>query len=272
MTNNNRTKSTKCKEPTIQGSRDIIIDSTDIDVDAMHKDEKQAFSDRLNAILDKAGFAEKGTGRQTELGKLLGVSQRGARKWLEAEAIPGVSTYLPEIIRKFADYGASMEWLLMGNPDFDPDHPKNRRLSDDIGSVTISILRKLNVVGAVDFDDNDRFSNLQQDLSGGFIVFPIKNSNAYAMRCSGDGMAPRIKNGEFVIVDANKPVNPGDEVLIESIDGGLKIKTLLYERDGMLYLMSVNNSHALSIASDTVKAMHPIAAIVKKSLWIPEPA
>lgn len=56
------------------------------------KDEKQEFSKRLNAILDEAGFAPKGQNRQGLLGKEFDVSQKGARKWLEGEAIPAQKT------------------------------------------------------------------------------------------------------------------------------------------------------------------------------------
>jgi len=73
-------------------------------------DERQAFSKRLNDVLDDAGFAAKGNGRQLSLGKEMGVSQKGARKWLEGEAIPE-TTRLIDIATRF---GVSFEWLATG--------------------------------------------------------------------------------------------------------------------------------------------------------------
>ncbi|MFA5920077.1 MAG: LexA family transcriptional regulator [Methylococcaceae bacterium] len=269
MTENNRTNCPECKEPTLQHQSFIISEHGNDCGDDVHRDEKQAFSERLKAILDKAGFTPEGKGRQEELGKLFGVSQRGAGKWLTGESVPGISTHLPEIVDKFKDYGASIEWLLMGNPDFDPDRPYNRRVYDGIEGDKINYgLRKIPVAGATQLNDNEHWSILDRTHEGGFIVFPIKNSSAYAMRCDGDAMAPRIKNGEFVVIDVGSKAEPGDEVLITHLDGGLKVKVFLYERDNMLYFMSINNSHALSIAAGDIKEIHPIAGVFKKSLFV----
>ncbi|WP_213306054.1 helix-turn-helix domain-containing protein [Paraburkholderia sacchari] len=79
----------------------------------MVTDEKIAFSERLNKVLDDVGFAPKGRGRQVQLGERMGVSQKGARKWLEGEAIPE-TVRLIEIAKKF---GASFEWLATGRGD-----------------------------------------------------------------------------------------------------------------------------------------------------------
>lgn len=75
------------------------------------KNEKAAFSRRLNAVLDWKGFAEKNQGRQTKLAALFKTSQKGARKWLEGEAIPRL-----ENIRAIAQkFDVHIEWIHYGN-------------------------------------------------------------------------------------------------------------------------------------------------------------
>ena len=75
------------------------------------KDEKAAFARRLNAVLDRQGFAEKNQGRQTKLAAMFGTSQKGARKWLEGEAIPRL-----ENIRSIAQaFDVHMQWLHYGD-------------------------------------------------------------------------------------------------------------------------------------------------------------
>ncbi|WP_241086834.1 helix-turn-helix domain-containing protein [Candidatus Vondammii sp. HM_W22] len=75
------------------------------------KNEKTAFSNRLNAVFDWNGFAEKNQGRQTKLAAMFKTSQQGARKWLEDEAIPRL-----ENIRLIAqEFDVHMEWLHYGN-------------------------------------------------------------------------------------------------------------------------------------------------------------
>lgn len=77
------------------------------------RDPKEEFSRRLNEVLDRAGFPAKGKGRQEALAKRYGVSQNGARKWLEAESIPK-STRLAEMA---VDLGVTTEYLLTGRGD-----------------------------------------------------------------------------------------------------------------------------------------------------------
>lgn len=74
-------------------------------------EEKLAFSARLNRILDLVdGFPKKGAGRQVQLGKDWGVTQKAARKWLEAESIPE----LTRLMAMARHYGVSFEWLTTG--------------------------------------------------------------------------------------------------------------------------------------------------------------
>ncbi|MBG0879392.1 helix-turn-helix transcriptional regulator [Burkholderia sp. 9775_39] len=73
-------------------------------------DERQAFSERLNKVLDERKTPPKGAGRQIALANEWGVSQKGARKWLEGEAIPE----LTRLISMATKYAVSFEWLATG--------------------------------------------------------------------------------------------------------------------------------------------------------------
>jgi transcriptional regulator with XRE-family HTH domain len=72
------------------------------------------FADRLNLALDQLPHGlrppEKGRGRQLHVAKMFGVSQKGARKWLEGEALPHTS----RLLKIAARCGVSGEWLLTG--------------------------------------------------------------------------------------------------------------------------------------------------------------
>ncbi|MBR8435237.1 helix-turn-helix transcriptional regulator [Burkholderia cenocepacia] len=72
--------------------------------------ERQAFSERLNKVLDACDTPPKGAGRQKTVAERWAVSQKGARKWLEGEAIPE-STRLIAMAR---EYKVSFEWLATG--------------------------------------------------------------------------------------------------------------------------------------------------------------
>lgn len=105
-----RTESYACQE--------LIVSSLLSNMEPMvTKDNKQAFSNRLNAVLDHAGIPPKGKGRQGVLAKIFNVSDKGARKWIEGESIPSTTKALPAIVERF---GVTAEWLLTGNPDYAP--------------------------------------------------------------------------------------------------------------------------------------------------------
>ena len=72
--------------------------------------EKAEFAERMNLIANKLGIPPKGQNRQLLFGKMFGVSQEAARKWLEGESIPQVTKCI-EIAKK-AD--VSFEWLMTG--------------------------------------------------------------------------------------------------------------------------------------------------------------
>ncbi len=76
----------------------------------MQQGTKQGFAERLNELLDEAGAPRKFEGRQVALAGMFGVSQKGARKWLEAEGLPKFETCI-EIAKRF---GVHTEWLVTG--------------------------------------------------------------------------------------------------------------------------------------------------------------
>lgn len=72
--------------------------------------EKIEFADRLNTICDERGIPPKGQARQVTLAKILQVSQKGARKWLEGEGFPSTARAI-----EIARWGrVSYEWLMTG--------------------------------------------------------------------------------------------------------------------------------------------------------------
>lgn len=85
------------------------------------EDELQAFAARVNEICDEMGVPPKGKARQTDFGKIFGVSQKGARKWLEGEGYCTIA--MGKRIAAWA--GVSFDWLMTGTQPKRPDdtHP-----------------------------------------------------------------------------------------------------------------------------------------------------
>jgi hypothetical protein len=75
--------------------------------------EKKKFAERLNAALDNADIPKKGMGRQSALVKILGVSHRSAKKWLEGGEFPPTS----KLVKLAQITGVRSNWLLSGHGD-----------------------------------------------------------------------------------------------------------------------------------------------------------
>lgn len=101
----------------------------------------------------------------------------------------------------------------------------------------------------------------------GSIAWVSNDQNAYALKCVGDSMSPRIRHGEYVLVEPNHGVMPGDEVVVKTTDGQSMIKLFLYEREGRVHLDSVNNHFGQTVIDkESIARMHYVAGIAKASL------
>lgn len=127
------------------------------------------------------------------------------------------------------------------------------------------------VVGTAQLGSNGFFEALDFPTGHGDGALSIfsDDPNAYGLRVVGDSMHPRIKNGEFVLVEPNKPFHAGDEVMVKTTDGRAMIKEFIYLRDGMYRLDSVNADHSpLHLQETTVDKIHLVGGILRSSRFV----
>tara|TARA_R110001592_G_scaffold65634_2_gene201212 strand:- start:3231 stop:3887 length:657 start_codon:yes stop_codon:yes gene_type:complete len=124
------------------------------------------------------------------------------------------------------------------------------------------------VVGKAELGADGFFEALDYPAGHGDGVLLINSDdpNAYGLRVVGDSMHPRIKNGEFVLIEPNKPYCTGDEVMVRTASGKSMIKEFIYHRDGMYRFDSVNQDHApIHLREDEVVKVHLVGGILKSS-------
>lgn len=139
-----------------------------------------------------------------------------------------------------------------------------------VTNTSITQHGRLPVVGSAQLGDNGHFCDLEYPVGhgDGFIEWPSHDENAYCLRCTGESMKPRIRHGEFVVIEPNHEWAPGDEVLVLAKDGRVMVKLLGYIRDGMMHLDSVNEVHPrISILMTEVSKIQYVAGIAKAALW-----
>ncbi|MGZ5053406.1 MAG: XRE family transcriptional regulator [Methylobacter sp.] len=220
---------------------------------------------RLKQEMEKTGL------KQEELAQKAGVSQALIHKLVSGKALES-----RKISKIAAALGVNTDWLANGG-DFiegvvivrELQGPQNIESNGDFAHE-IRRMVKVPVVGTAQLGDNGYWSEIEYPVGhgDGYINYPTNDANAYAIRCRGDSMKPRIKDGEFVIVEPNTEPRPGDEVVVKSYDGRAMVKTLLFIRDGRVHLMSINEAHPpQSIPLEEVEKMHYVAATARKGAW-----
>lgn len=210
-----------------------------------------------------------------ELALLMAVEPAVVRAWLEPDS-PKIG--LHHAVKLQEAYGYSPKWLINGQGDpklsgsIEPelDEPS---LPFDVFPIPHNAFRKIPVRGMAQLGDNGLFVDVEYPVGhgDGYVFFPSKDPDAYALRCNGESMRPRVKHNEFVVVEPNTQVQNGDEVLVKSQDGRVMVKELAYVRDGIAHLSSVNETHGmLRIPQEQIERMHFVAGIVKRSAWQPD--
>ncbi|KPX50192.1 putative phage repressor [Pseudomonas syringae pv. helianthi] len=103
----------------------------------------------------------------------------------------------------------------------------------------------------------------------GYLNIHSDDPDAYGLKVTGDSMLPRIKNGEFVLIEPNKSYVSGDEVMVRTAAGRTMIKEYIYLRDGMYRFDSVNAEHPpIHIAKNEILEIHLVGGILKSSRFL----
>jgi len=110
------------------------------------------------------------------------------------------------------------------------------------------------------------------ETAAGSVLFSSDDAEAFAVRCIGDAMSPRIEHGEFVLVEPGRPPLPGRDVYVRLVSGTVAIRRLAYERDGRVHLECINRRHPpQAVALDEIAAIYPVAARIESFRFSAEP-
>lgn len=215
---------------------------------------------RLRAALGPKGLTAAEVAAASEVGV------DTAALWLRGEG-PQITVHQAVAIQN--KYGVNSVWITKGKGE----PGVAIQYADEWKPVPITNWKAIPVVGMAQLGDNGYWADLEYPVGHGegFVTFPTNDPDAYALKCEGDSMRPRIKAGEFVVIEPNHEPEPGDEVLVKSVDGRVMVKEFLYRRDGRTHLISTNDAHPPVAFTDAeIEKMHFVAGIAKRAMWRPD--
>lgn len=116
---------------------------------------------------------------------------------------------------------------------------------------------------------DDSYDEIIHARPEGFVSSFHADPTAYAVKVRGDGLAPAIKDGSFLIVEPLGTCVLGEDVLIELVDGRRLCKTLMFERKDTVTVKSPNSGDTMTIERAEMHSMLPVAAVYPPSKWRP---
>ncbi|BBP95937.1 hypothetical protein BSFA1_10660 [Burkholderia sp. SFA1] len=227
---------------------------------AVHSIGAPGLADRIKSVLDTAG------GNISAVAAAAGTTEEVVAGWLSGKS---TTIGVDEAVALQEKYGINSVWLMLGKGQ----RTTSVRYNDEWNPIPVTGWRGIPVVGMAQLGDGGFWADVEYPVGhgDGYVDVPSKDKDAYALRCKGDSMRPRIKDGEFVVIEPNHEIEPGDEVLVKSKDGRVMVKEFLYRRAGRCHLASVNETHgSLAFADDEIEKMHYVGWIAKPSAWRPD--
>lgn len=102
----------------------------------------------------------------------------------------------------------------------------------------------------------------------GFVSLPSKDPHAYALKVHGQDYSPRVRHGEYLVIEPSLAFHPGDEVIICLKDeDALRIGVFMYSRDGLSHFDGINgDAGKFHVYDDSIKYIRVISAFAKHSL------
>ena len=206
---------------------------------------------RLDKAMNNAGFKS-----QMALSRASGVPQPTISRILGEDGIPDTLT-----LQKLAKAcNVSFEWLAnnAGEP-FQSIFDEQVSIKKDASYAPVVGIAMGGADGYLSIDD------YPVGEGSHFVPSYSQDKNAYALRVRGDSMRPRIKSGEFVVVEPNIAAQPGDDVVVKLTDGRALVKELQWVRDGDASFGSINNGiPPMTIPLSEIDKIHRISAIVPR--------
>ncbi|WP_072239754.1 S24 family peptidase [Candidatus Williamhamiltonella defendens] len=226
---------------------------------------------KLNKNIKKL-MDEKGVKSVAELSRRIGMPQPTLHRMLSGE----VKSPRLEIVQKIANFfrveANELLYKDLRTSNISTENETKSYERTEVNTIPFNF-GKVPVLGTIQLGGGG-YWNFKESSGGhhyGYIIWPTEDRDAFALRCQGESMMPRIQHGEFVVMEPNYKYKPGDEVLVQDDHGQVMVKTFLYQRDDVVHLLSINSNHLpIRLAASTIEKIIYVAGIAKDSLYYRE--
>jgi len=137
------------------------------------------------------------------------------------------------------------------------------QIHHEIDSASISGAKRVTVIGVLERGGKEDDWEMREDKGKASIIdFRTEDSGCYALRIRGDGLQPRIRSGECIVVEPSIKPQPGDHVLVVLKTGRRAIKELRQVLgDEFRFGPICGSGEPITIFSEDIEAIHRISSI-----------
>lgn len=194
---------------------------------------------------------------QEELGSAIGKTQGGIGHWLHGRRQPNIE----DVAKMFGVVGID-QVVLNSDGSFLPLENLNNEQFEFVGRPKDD--RMIPAMGEITMDKDGILSLTKEHI--GFVKIESQDPKAYCLRVRGSNAEPRIRSGEFILIEPTTPIENGDDVLIEYQDGHYDIRVYEYTRDDEYRFSNINGTgNAESVPKDEVSRVDLIAGTIHRS-------
>lgn len=144
-------------------------------------------------------------------------------------------------------------------------HYGGNLINEEAATYTTS---RIPIVGTTQAGPNKEWFDLGYPCgwSDEYIDYPAKSQNVYALKVAGNSMAPRILEGEAVVINPNSKPAFGEEVVVKCTSGEVMVKVLVNIQNDDVILDSYNTGFDRIIRKKRdIEFIHPVISVARMS-------
>lgn len=101
------------------------------------------------------------------------------------------------------------------------------------------------------------------------ILFYTLSTRSWAIQVKGSNLQPRVRSGEYLLMDGEKKAEPGDDLIVKFSNGEWMILQFLYTRNDEVVFGNVNGSGSSSVVPEyDIASMIPIVATLSGQMEV----
>lgn len=225
-------------------------------------DEWTSYAGRLLWAMRRAGKTN-----QSELARTVGIKPQSIQYLCRPEAGAQGSKHTAALA---VALGVSSRWLARneGSPDAAEGpgaagEPGGLAAYEGAAAHQAGVVGSYRVSGSGDVEKID----LPAGETDGHVLLPLLVPHTQAVRVKGNALAPFVKDGQYLLIQASGAVQPEENIVITLKSGRTLIRELMHDRADTLVVLPLHGGQPEAIERHDIAQVFPILCALPRSRW-----